>query len=292
MTRRNRSAGRRKSKGMSLKKVAALAALPAAAIIGGGTLLAVEMRRERMNEQYCFARADQPVHAIAIDASFTAQSSSQQLRDYATAIERAYEDAEPNTRIEFFSTGRHVSGSIARPIASICKPAASADELEALGAPGQTDPRQQQIAGEARAEYEALSARVLDDLQNEDLAAEDSPVLELLQGISRYPEFEGLNRRLTLITDGIQNSEIARFCMVEGDMPPYERFAQRREFDYVRPDPFTGTRVEVLLVESGTLPSPQLPYCSNNEMRDWWPAYFRDNGAGPVGLTRLRYGAE
>ena len=131
--------------------------------------------------------------------------------------------------------------------------------------------------------------QVIADAKDEDQAAMDSPILEQLQAISRYDGFTGPNRSLTVITDGINNSETARFCAVSGDLPPFAQFRTRRSYRYVEPSSFEGMDVTLLLVEFGRLPAPGASHCSNAALRDFWPAYFTGNGAKSVDLRRLRY---
>ena len=74
-------------------------------------------------------------------------------------------------------------------------------------------------------------------------------------------------------------------------MPSYAEFEKRAAYQAVKPDPFRGTTVSMLLVESVELPQKGLEFCSNAEMRAWWPDYFKGNGAVGVEVTRLRHWA-
>ncbi len=44
------------------------------------------------------------------------------------------------------------------------------------------------------------------------------------------------------------------------------------------------------ILHAALLPSPSLPFCTSDEVRAFWPDYFRSNGAASVQLSRLRYG--
>lgn len=285
-----RSIGRRRpQESGAVWKVAAIVALPTAALVGGGIGLSAYVGVEQADKNYCYSRADQHEVALFLDNSLTQALSPAQLRDYRTTFERAYEAAPANARLMAFTTAKGASGSLAEPEFVICKPARTPGEQEALGAPSKPAPNLHRTAEEAEAKYFAEVERILSEAQNPALAAADSPILEQLQAISRHPDFQGRRRSLSVITDGIQNSEIARFCSVKGDMPPFASFAERLQYRHVEPRPFTGTDVSFLLVEFGQFPNDWGPYCSNDEIRAWWPEYFTSNGARDVELTRLRF---
>lgn len=294
---RNRnSSHRRKPKSTiyftKLKKIALIAAIPMAVLSIGGFALTQSMKVERPDQYGCYDRSNQAVSAIAIDSSLAPNLSPAQLRDYTLVLKSAYDDALPNARIDIFTTARDVSSSIAKPVASACKPAATPQELERLKAPAQTAPLLKRQAEEAVKAFETIIAQVLADVQAADKTAKDSPLFSTLQGISRYKGFTGDNRSLIWITDGIVNSEIARFCVVKGDLPPFENFRRQTRYQHIAPTSFNGTDVKIMLVESVRLPSPYAPYCTNNEIRRFWPDYFTGNGANSVELQILRHGAQ
>jgi len=281
--------GRRNNPGRT-KKLLLLGAVPLVVIGGGGFALAQYMKIEKIDDAYCFARADQHQTAIFLDNSMQANLPAQQLRDYQTGFDNAYAQAPANTRIAIFTTASDISGSLAKPVASICKPAATTNEQADLRAPSKPAPYLANRAREAKAHYSDIVGRVLADAQDTSKAAGDSPILEQLQAISRYSGFTSSNRSLVAITDGIQNSEIARFCAVQGDMPRFAIFEQQARYKHVKPRSLAGVNVNLLLVESATLPQKGLAYCTNNEVRNWWPAYFTANGAASVESNRLRHG--
>jgi len=273
-------------------KLALLFAIPAVTLAGVGVGMAHYMGIERIGADYCFMRPGQPIHAVFVDASVGTNLSARQVRDNKAVFTQIFETAPSNTRIDVFTTNYDTDGSIARPVASICKPVQTEADLAAIGAPSQNPSYLARQAAEAQAEFNALVETVIRDLRNVQKAAKDSPILESLQGISRYPGFSGPDRSLSVITDGIQNSETARFCQIQGDMPPFSVFRTQRRYTYVKPDAFEGVDVNLLLVESLQLPQRGLEHCSNHELRKWWPDYFKANGAVKVTLTRLRYGAQ
>jgi len=272
-------------------KLLAIAALPIAVVGGGSYFLMEHARTEKIGADYCYQRAGQPQHVVFLDNSYTKDLSGAQYRDLHTAYMRAYDTALPNTRISLMTTAADVNGSLPVPAYTACRPAATVAEQEAIGAPSSTPMRLANQAQDARAEYETQVDALIADAANPDKAAGDSPILEQLQAISRDPALKSSRRQMTVITDGIQNSEIARFCQVQGDMPRFGQFEASTGYQFVKPDNYAGTKINLLLVEFGELPAPGMDYCSNDEVRAWWPDYFKANGAKSVELTRLRYWA-
>ncbi|MGF1463318.1 MAG: hypothetical protein ACFB2Z_09150 [Maricaulaceae bacterium] len=290
-SRRPRNRRRGSSNPGRARKLVLLGSIPALVLIGGGFALDAYQRTEKIDADFCYARPDQAQHVLFLEASFTAGLSDQQERDYWASFEAGWRNAQPNTRFVGLSTARNVSGSIARPAFVICKPPANTAQQDALGVPGKPAPYLANQAAEAYMRYRGLTARLLADAQNPALQANESPILAQLQTISRYSGFQGPGRTLTVLTDGLNNSETAKFCAVQGDLPPFDVFARQDRYEAVRPRPFTGTDVNLLLVENGPLPQPGLDHCTSAELRRFWRSYFEANGAASVQLTRLRYGS-
>lgn len=243
---------------------------------------------EQPDANHCYARDDQHQAVIFVDNSIQDESGAH-IRDYRTGMMRVYENAPANSLIKITTTARTDGGSFAPPVFTLCKPAATQAEQAAIGAPEKSAPVLRRIAGEALAEYAEMVDSVVADMEDPDKTANDSPILSQIRAISLYDGFEGPNRSLTVITDGVNNSEIARFCAVPGDMPPFDTFKMQQRYSYVEPRSFEGVEVTILLVEFGRLPAPGLSHCTNNSIRDWWPAFFKGNGAISVDLRRLRY---
>ncbi|MBI1208199.1 MAG: hypothetical protein GC191_13050 [Azospirillum sp.] len=271
-------------------KWAAIAAVPVALLSGGIWAMQALTGVESADADFCFARKDQFQVAVLVDNSLGGLSA-QQLRDYETGLMRPFERAPANARISFFTTERGESGSLARPIFTICKPAGTPQEQAALSAPAKPVPYLKRQVEEARTRYRQAVADIINAAQDSARRALDSPVLELVQAVSKYDGFQGARRSLTLVTDGLQNSETAQFCAAKGHMPPYPAFADSAAYQTIRPQPLTGVDVTLLLVEQTVLPTTQLPYCTNAELRAWWPAFLEGNGAASVDLNRLRVGA-
>ena len=176
------------------------------------------------------------------------------------------------------------------PVFVLCKPAATPLEQAAIGAPdtsAQVLARQQREASER---YAAFVDDLIRSSTQQSRLATSSPILEQIQGISRYDYGAPLSK-LIVYTDGINNSATARFCAVQGELPRFEVFARRPNYRFVKPDDFGGADVDILLIERGELPSQHLPFCTNQELRDFWLDYAEANGAGIARVTPLGYGA-
>lgn len=289
---RNRHSNRRRPRRRSRDQGGAIkwAALAGTvlAVLGGGGFAMSEMMKIERPDGYCYVRADQFKAAIFVDSSFTQTVSATQMSDFRMGFEQAWDQAPANAKVMIFTTAQSGRGSLVRPVLEMCKPAANPAEQAQIGAPDKPAAYLDKHAQMARAEYLTAVDAVLRESQDPDAVAGDSPILEQIQSVSRYPDFAGERRSLTLITDGINNSEAGKFCIVKGAMPSFARYAQSAAYRHVKPRSFAGTDVHFMMVEHGPMPSRSLPFCTSNEIRTWWPDYFRANDASTVVLTRLR----
>jgi hypothetical protein len=115
----------------------------------------------------------------------------------------------------------------------------------------------------------------------------DSPIMELTGAMSRIADLTGKPfSRLVLISDLAQNSDGVNFCYRDARIPTYEKFTASPHWRRLKPSPFTGVEVEVLLLERLS----QKLNCSTDELEDFWKAYFLKNGARSAKFIRLREG--
>jgi hypothetical protein len=271
-------------------KIGALLALPVIVAGVGALVMGEALKEPRIGQDFCYAAKDARHNAaVFVDVSFTGDTSAAQDRDLTRALHDAYSTLPANGRLSVFTTANAVVGSLPVPVLSVCRPPANEQEQEALGLGSKPAPYLSHQAQEARNALAGSVAALLAQAKDREQIAKDSPILEQVQGISRY-RFDGPLKALTLYTDGLQNSESFQFCQSQGHMPPFALFAQKPEYRFLKPEPFEGVAVNVLLIEFGTLPSSLLPFCTSDEVRAFWPDYFRSNGAASVQLSRLRYG--
>ncbi len=272
-------------------KIGALIALPVIVAGVGALVMGEALKEARIGADYCYPTSA-PRHNAAFfaDVSFTADTSDAQDRDLSRALQDAYATLPANGRLSVFTTANQVVGSLPVPVLSTCRPPATAPEQEAIGLGSKPAPYLAHQAQEARAKFDQSVSSLLAAAKDRAQAAKDSPILEQMQGISRF-RFDGPLKVLTVYTDGLQNSESFQFCQSQGHMPQFAVFAQKPGYRFLKPESFEGVAVHLLLVEFGPLPAPGLQYCTSDELRGFWPDYFKANGADSVQLTRLRYGA-
>ena len=287
----SRSRKGRSAPGKRFGLICAMVLLPLFVLGAGFYGLNAKLTQKQMDPlTACYAQEDQAQSAVFIDFSLTHQTSTAQNRDLKTALIRAYEALPPNGKLSIFTTAQDSVATLTEPILSLCSPPATPAEQAALGAPDKPQPFLKRRAQEAKVQYEAHIAQLMEDAKDKSKVAKDSPILEQIQAISRY-QFSGPLTSFYVFTDGVQNSEVAQFCAVKNHLPPFAVFERGPVYQVIKPDPFTDVRVEFLLIEGGALPSPSLPFCTHGELQAFWPAFFEASGA-TVRLTRLRYGTK
>ena len=287
---RRKNRGRRGGKSNNLLVWAGVAILPIAVLGIGGLAMTKAMGVERIDSAFCYDRTNQAEHVVFVDSSLEPDLSDQQLRDYVSGFERVWDRAAPNTRISIFTTARDTTTSVPTPLFQMCRPPRTSNEQAEIGAPDRTDMYLQREFGKAETLYRSVVARVLSDAQDNEVTAKESPILEQLQSISRFDDFQGRDRSLTLISDGIQNSETARFCKVRGDLPAFSVFQSQPRYRRVEPRSLADVAVDFLKVESIVLPQPGAAYCTHDEISIFWQDYFESQGVRQFEINRLRHG--
>ena len=113
-------------------------------------------------------------------------------------------------------------------------------------------------------------------------------MLEMVADLSRRGEV-GPGTKIVLISDLVNNSDSARFCVVKGALPPFWRFAQGDTYKTrLAPNSLRGVAVDILMLQRRNYG----PYCSEDELRRWWKDYFQANGVKTPRVIRLRFGKE
>jgi len=293
-SRRNRNtAAKRRQKAASKKiiLIAAMIFIPVAILTGTVFVVTGEMKKIKIDvATYCFdGQPGQYQAAYFIDYSVTDFASTEQIRDLRNAFELAYDDLPVNGKIYWFSTARDVSSSIVKPTFFQCKPAETPQNAENIGVTVSTAAFHKNQFGKAKDAYMTEVDRLIDERANN--ASKASPLFEQIGGIGQYFKNKGLDK-LYVYTDGIQTSSIAQFCQTQGHLPPFTKFKNTRTYHLVKLSKnYEGVDVEIQLVEWLKLPSVGLEFCSNDELRKFWPKYFEDAGA-TVTLKRLEFGTD
>lgn len=291
--RHGRNRGRRNARSGQLRKVLLVLfsiLLPVLALGGGGLIAYNYLQTEQIDTAFCYPRDDQYQVATFVDFSLTHNLSASQRRDLINTLVQSFEAMPANGRLSVFTTANSTVANVNRPVFSLCNPADNARDLDQIGAPSLSAPRIDRLNLEASQHFETMLEDLMASSVDRAQIASTSPILEQIRGISRYDFGAPLNQLISY-SDGLQNSRIAQFCSVQGDLPSFAKFMERPDYREIAPDPFDGTAVDLLFVESGILPAPGMEHCSNRELRDFWIAYFEANGASSVRLTPLAYGS-
>lgn len=238
------------------------------------------------DRQGCYEGIPSPQTLLWIDVTSLRLSEPQMLA-LRRAIDDVYGGLGFNERLSIITTEADTFSSVPKPRVHVCGQARSPEELEAAGAsaamPGYLERKRHEL-------YERVLGPELDAiLSPQALEARagmmHSPILEQIAYLSRSLT---AGDRLVLATDGVQNSEAAKFCQVRGDMPSFSSFAKRDLYrQLLKPQRMDGVRVTWLMVQ---LPSYGA-YCSGEgEVRRFFEDYFTGNGASMLDVIRIRFG--
>lgn len=288
--RRNRR-GRNKSGNLftRIAMILSIILMPITALGVGGYFLNDYINTPRLDTAFCYESKRQYQTAFFADFSLTHQTSSNQQRDFINAVKKAYRSLPANGRISFFTTAQDADATIVEPVFSMCRPPKNAREQKAIGAPQKTSTVLKRDFKNAKEAFSKYIDTLIRDGKDKTKVAKNSPILEMIQAISRY-DFTSPLRKLHIYSDGIQNTRNGRFCTTQGELPPFTKFKQRPSYPYIKPDNLNGVSVEFLLVEFATLPMAGLEHCTTLEVRRFWTDFLKGNGADHVRLIPLRFG--
>lgn len=263
--------------------------------LGAGAFFALEKMNEKvLDVAYCYpseSGEDRYVASYFVDFSFTTQVSPSQKRDLINTVTEEYDRLPANGQLYLFSTASDITASVVKPSFTICRPAKNKQEQS--GITGAPDKLPTVLAREHRDAREAFIKELealLQDASDPSKAANRSPILAQFRGISRFNYGASLDR-FVAYTDGIENSNIARFCVKKGHLPSFAKFAERRDYQEIRLDDLSDVDVEFYQLRFGPLPNNQLPFCSYPELVDFYKGYFKDANAANIRVTPLGLGA-
>ncbi|MEP2759006.1 MULTISPECIES: hypothetical protein [Alphaproteobacteria] len=288
---------RRKRRGNKASQIKTVAYGFGAFLIAGtaGYLALSNLGKAQPNAIGCLPDPRQAQTVVFLDASVGYDQS--QTRDLRKIAEDIYWRAlHSNERLRLITTEEQQIASVVTPRVDFCRTASDPRDLERLGAASATPAY---LAKEAQDAFENLYEPFFDEFLNPDAGpahrqVRESPILEQIQSISRLPGFGdgGGNRRLVVISDGIQNTPEAQFCHVRGALPAFDTFATRPYFERVRPHDLSGVKVTFYMAIQHGYGSGQLAYCTEDELRNFWLRYFEAAGAQSVEIVRLRRGVD
>jgi len=262
---------------VQIVKVAPLLIIPVVALGIGYRALDGYVNGEHLEASYCYSERIHYEAAFAIDASVNISISERQGMDFEQVMRNAFDNLPANGRLSIFSTARTNARTVFEPVFEICRPANTAAEQEMVGIGKLNGAQLSNLGEEAFDAYWSQVQPIIEQLQDPLRNADDSPIIEMVRSVSRYYETGQLDE-FHIWTDGVNNSQARRMCVVAGHLLPYSHFPKSRDYQYLRPERLDGVETYLWLVEHTKYPNAQAPHCNNNEIRDWWPAFLEDHG--------------
>lgn len=278
--RRNRRRSSRHNRNHGLIwKIAGPITVPVIAISGIVWALNAHMSEIAMNpDTYCYPQKNQYQMAFFVDFSVTDDNTDKQNRDLENSMKKAYEELPANGRIAFFSTDNSAVSQIAEPVLVQCRPAETPEEQENIPAPAKTAPYLKRQADEAYKKYRNAAKQLMADAKDQSKIAENSPILEQIKAISHFYQTGNLNR-FKLYTDGIQTSMVRQFCQTKGHLPSFHKFKTTKDYVNLKPAPLNNVEIDLLMAIQYQYPTTESPYCTNQEILNFWDEFFKEQGA-------------
>ncbi|MBL8496786.1 hypothetical protein ABF87_10715 [Nitrosomonas sp. JL21] len=284
---------RRRSKKQDLPKIIALSAV-LVACTGAMGYAAFSTFGQPTPDQYgCFEDVKQRNTFVLFDASEPRLNIEQHrsVRDY---LDELYANLEFNERLSFITTEGDVISSTPKARFHVCGTAKNPDDLDEIGA-------QSASAGFLRKQKQRLYNSVYAPQVDEMLSptpdesrkqVSQSPMLEMVKNVSHMKDFVP-GSRLIVLSDLLQNSETAQFCIKQNQMPPFRVFRKQESYQQrLMPRSLESIEVTVLLLQRYGYGHPSyLKYCKNEEeLTTFWRDYFTGNGAIKPTFIRIRAG--
>ncbi|SNY59437.1 hypothetical protein SAMN06297129_3762 [Pseudooceanicola antarcticus] len=236
-------------------------------------------------------------HTVALIDSSEPRWDAAQTRDLNAVFDNLLSGGMRfNERLSIVTTEEGQIGAVAHPVASLCQPATTPADLARVGAKSATLAFVQKQAAHFRETViEPVLTAVLDPSPENAARRQEreSPILEQIQSVSRMTEFreDVQERHLILVSDLLQSTVEMQACVRQGDLPSFEHFKTTEYFDRIKPNSLRGVRVTVYMLIRSGYGGEYLPFCSEDELTDFYRAYFEDAGASSVEIIRLRMGA-
>ncbi|MEM9670896.1 MAG: hypothetical protein AAF950_18490 [Pseudomonadota bacterium] len=262
-------------------------AVSAAAVmmaVGIGYVAMAQMTAVRPGEDGCLPELS--AHTVMLVDTSVVTSDQAQKRAVLSSFEEVFAALLPGERWTVITTERGHYDAVGGNRFTLCKP-----DFES-SSPTYVDKVTKELYAETVSEP---ITEIVESFTNEDKRSRQSPLLEILQSTSQRPDFSARlgSRRLVLVSDMIQNTQIAQFCTTQGHLPSYPKFKALPAFANIQPDSLQGVDVTLFMqVYPGAYGHPEgLPYCTENELREFWEAYFKDAGAASVTIRRIEWSA-
>lgn len=275
-----------------LPKLIALGITLTVCVAGMGYMMVQAMGQKVVDELGCYDGVYQKVTAVVVDLS-EPRFDNVQSRSLQTYFKQTYDGLAFNERLSVFTTAGNEISSVVTPSFSVCGQAKNSQELEEVGAPAAQ-------SGYLKRQKEKLFNKIVKPKLDKLLTLNpnesqkqlyESPILEMIKSVVRDAKLES-GDRLIVISDMIQNSESARFCRKKGDMPSFSTFKKRSVYQgRLKPRSIDNVEVEVLMLLRKSYGQSGLDYCSSeDEIRDFWIGYFKENFGTIANFIRIRQG--
>ena len=240
----------------------------------------------------CYEETDQRHSFALVDSSQPRwnQEHGESLRRYFDTL---FAGLGFNEKLSVYTTEPDEVGSVISPRFHVCGGANAPDNLEAVGAASASAGYLQKQKQRIYEDVYAPSIETLLELEPDQdrLQVQQSPVLEMIQSLSRLPELQP-GSRLIIVSDLLQNSDsTGPFCSVKNRMPPFSIFKHQKGYARVRPDSLEGVEVVVLMLQRPGYGREPLQFCKDEEeLIKFWRDYFTDNGVSQPSFIRIRHG--
>ncbi len=238
----------------------------------------------------CYVEAEASKTAVMVDVS-EPRFSAMQARSLHQYFEELYNNHLAfSERLQFFTTEPSRIASVPKASIHICGQSTDSRDYESIGREGaQAGFLERQKMRLYENLMEPKLKRLLSDKPDEgSKQLYESPILEMIANVVRATKLNH-GDRLVVVSDMIQNSQSARFCTIENDMPRFEVFKQRRNYRRLQPPSLDGVAIEILML----IRQNYGPYCAGGEEEivQFYEDLFYGNGAASVNVIRLREGA-
>lgn len=276
-----------------LPKMIAAGSFLTACIVGMSTMVIRSMDQQIADVNGCYTDAYQRQSAVIVDASEPRWNETQ-VRSLRTYFDNQFNELGFNERLSVYTTEGDQVASIVTPRFTVCGQMGAADEMEAINAPiaqaGYQKRQQDKLYTEVF--KPALDRLVSQSPEENRRQRNESPIMEMVQSVARSADLSA-GDTLIVASDMIQNSESARFCRWQNEMPPFSVFKERAVYqDRLVPQSLAGVDVEVLMLMREGYGQSGLQFCSaEEELRQFWRDYFTDNGVTAPDFIRVRSGA-
>jgi len=283
---------RRRKQKNDLPKIVMLSAVLLTCAGGLGYAAFSTMGQPIADRYGCFDDVEQRNSFVLFDAS-EPRLNEEQHRSARHYLDELYANLEFNEHLSVITTEGDQISSTPKARFHVCGSARSPQELEDIDAQsasvGFLKKQKQRLYDEVYApQIEAMLSQTPDETRRQ---LSQSPVLEMVKAVSKKKDFTP-GSRLIVLSDMLQNSDSAQFCVRQNHMPPFRIFREREIYQQrLVPRSFDGVEVVVLLLQRYGFGQGFLKYCKDEEeLTGFWRDYFIGNGAVNPAFIRIRDG--